>query len=727
MATIVLGALGTLIGGPLGGAVGALVGRQVDALIFKPSGREGPRLKDLAISTSSYGQAIPKVFGTARIAGTIIWATDLAERRTSSGGGKGKPKVTSFSYSSSFAVAVSSRPILRIGRIWADGQLLRGQAGDLKVGGEIRVHCGHPDQAVDPLLAAAADAGLCPAYRDCAYVVFEDLQLAEFGNRVPALSFEVIADEGELDLSDFTAGLPGLAGTSRPLPGLAGFELSGGYLRDTLALLDTLYPLTAEPGVEGLSLSAREVGPAPFPTLPEFVSTGADQEFGQQSGQAFRRVAGARRVPGAIRYYDQARDYQPGLQRGDGAGPLEQESIEFPGVLSAETARRLLENARLRASLQGTQMQVRNGAIDPAIAPGAVVRLPESGGIWTVESWEWRDTGIELELDRVRLRQTADCAADAGRFGRPPDLAGSASVLSAFELPLDSLSAADTPRRYLAVSAAGAGWQGAELVAGEAGGAMVSVGSSGRTRATVGTLTVPLDSSPALVLERHASVEIELVASDLALESTSERALAFGANRMLIGQEIIQFLHAQSLGAARWRLSGLVRGRGGTEHFAGMGHPAGASAVLLDETVIPVDSLSPSAMAAGTFAAISPHDSQPSVAELVGPGASLRPLHPVHPKAVRLANGSVRLAWTRRARGAWHWSDGVDVPLVEQSERYRVGAGSPGQAIREWETVTGEAVLSAVDLQGLPEGTPLWVQQIGSHALSAPLLLHILP
>ena len=64
--------------------------------------------------------------GTARVAGTIVWATDLIESRSSSGGGKGSPKVTSFSYSSSFAVALSSRPIARVGRIWADGQLLRG-------------------------------------------------------------------------------------------------------------------------------------------------------------------------------------------------------------------------------------------------------------------------------------------------------------------------------------------------------------------------------------------------------------------------------------------------------------------------------------------------------------------------------------------------------------------------------------------------------------------------
>src|SRR3546814_13132789 len=65
-----------------------------------------------------------------RVAGTVIWATDLNENKQKSGGGKGRPSVTSSSYSVSFAVAISSRPLLRVVRIWADGTLLRGLAGD---------------------------------------------------------------------------------------------------------------------------------------------------------------------------------------------------------------------------------------------------------------------------------------------------------------------------------------------------------------------------------------------------------------------------------------------------------------------------------------------------------------------------------------------------------------------------------------------------------------------
>lgn len=117
MATLVFGTLGSLVGGPVGGALGALLGREVDRRIAGTPLHEGPRLKELAVSGSSYGQPIARQFGAMRAAGTIIWATDLAETGETAGGGKGQPKTTRYSYAVSLAVALSSRPILGVRRI----------------------------------------------------------------------------------------------------------------------------------------------------------------------------------------------------------------------------------------------------------------------------------------------------------------------------------------------------------------------------------------------------------------------------------------------------------------------------------------------------------------------------------------------------------------------------------------------------------------------------------
>lgn len=726
MATLVLGALGTLVGGPLGGAIGALAGRQLDAAILRPGGREGPRLKDLAISTSSYGQPIPQVFGTARVAGSIIWATDLVESRSTSGGGKGKPKVTSFSYSSSFAVAVSSRPIIRIGRIWADGQLIRGGAGDLKAGGAMRVHTGWADQPVDPLLASATQGGVSPAYRDCAYVVFENLQLADFGNRIPALSFEVVADDGGLDLKDMVHGTEGLGRVARALSGLAGFEQTGGTLRDTIGLLSTFYPVSADVSDGGLV-----IGPAPDPdmptvTLPDLLASNRDDDFGPQSGQTLVRSGTIAPSPDAIRYYDQARDYQPGVQRAEGDGAARSAMVEFPGVLAAATARDLLAGARSRSGSGSSRLLVRIGTIDPGIAPGAVVSLTDHPGRWMVAEWEWRDTGIELTLERLRQHSSHGSATDAGEFTPPPDLAGSPTSLLAFELPLDGPSQTDAPRRYLAVSAASPGWHGAELLV-QSGPGFITVGSSGRQRAIFGQIETALPGSPSLVLEQSTSVDLVLIGTDMTLTPASARDLAFGANRLLIGDEIVQFCDSLPLGNGRWRLRGLLRGRGGTEHQAQAGHPPGTAAVLLDERLVPVDGLLPAAATAITFAAIGLSDEEPPLASLSGGGTTLRPLAPVHPRARPLPDGALALTWARRARGAWYWIDGVDVPLIEQSEKYRVGAGDLVRPAREWETGVPRLELGPDQLTLLAPGTPLWVQQVGSHAISPPLLLFTLP
>ena len=220
MATLVLTAVGTAIGGPLGGAIGGLIGNQLDHAVLGGGRREGPRLKELGVSTSSYGSPIPRQHGRIRAPGTIVWATDLIERRGTSGGGKGKPSVTSYSYSVSFAVALSSRPIIGLGRIWADGTLLRGATGDLKTGGSLRLYTGHGDQPLDPLIASAEPN--CPAFRGLAYCVFEGLELADFGNRIPALTFEVIADEAPVTMQALLEPLERPVTLARPLDGLPG-------------------------------------------------------------------------------------------------------------------------------------------------------------------------------------------------------------------------------------------------------------------------------------------------------------------------------------------------------------------------------------------------------------------------------------------------------------------------------------------------------------------------
>jgi hypothetical protein len=577
MATLVFTAIGTAIGGPLGGALGSLIGNRIDRAVLGGGGREGPRLKELGVSSSSYGSIIPRQHGRIRAPGTIIWATDLAERREESGGGKGRPSTTSYSYSVSFAVALSSRPIVRVDRIWADGNLLRGAAGDLKTGGTLRVHNGHGDQEPDPLIAS--DEPSCPAFRGLAYCVFESLELADFGNRIPALTFEIVADEEPVTIGAVLEALGEPVELDRSLDGLQGFSDEGGPLSLTLAAIDQLYPLACDAGGASLSVRAADRVPASVPVLPEATAATDGESFGAASGESWRRHADAAEIPDGLRYYDVARDYQPGLQRADGrARPGRSRVLEFPGALAAGDARALANAAAARAASSRETVSWRTAELDPDLAPGAVVRVPGRAGNWLVESWEWREQGVELELRRLPRGPARQPAADPGEALPASDEVPTPTVLAAYELPWDGAGNGATDQAFAAVSSASRGWRGAALYV-QHGEQLLPLGPSGHRRSAIGETVTGLPPSAGLLFDRRAEMEVDLASADFVLDPATLAEIAGGANRALVGGEVLQFAGAERVAGVRWRLSGLLRGRGGTEPLALQGHAPGSGFV----------------------------------------------------------------------------------------------------------------------------------------------------
>lgn len=200
MATIVLQAAGAFVGGMLGpigsaigAAAGALAGYAVDRALIDSTRRiEGPRLTGARPFTAEEGASLPRIYGAARIGGTLIWATRFKETRSTRRQGKLGPKVTEYSYYGNAAFALCEGEIAGIRRVWADGREVDREAI------ELRVHTGAEDQAVDPLIAAKQGTGNAPAYRGVAYVVVENLDIGEYGNRIPQMQFEVVRPIGAL-------------------------------------------------------------------------------------------------------------------------------------------------------------------------------------------------------------------------------------------------------------------------------------------------------------------------------------------------------------------------------------------------------------------------------------------------------------------------------------------------------------------------------------------------
>lgn len=219
MTSLVLGVAGAVVGNMLapgiGGSIGFLVGSLLGNLIDPPK-IEGPRRTDLKLQRSEYGTMFPFVWGTGRIAGNVIDQTDLVEHKETSGG-KGGPEVTTYTYSASFLVALAAakrydeRAIRAVLRIWADGRLI----WDDESGEDMpcTVYLGTEDQEPDPTFEAINGVGNQPAYRGLAYAVFDDMMLTDYGDRIPALEFEVCTDFGafpyRISNFDVTDGIPG--------------------------------------------------------------------------------------------------------------------------------------------------------------------------------------------------------------------------------------------------------------------------------------------------------------------------------------------------------------------------------------------------------------------------------------------------------------------------------------------------------------------------------------
>ena len=217
MASIILSSVGSSVGnmflpglgGKLLSALGRRIGHTIDGEIgwsTSSSPKDGSRLENFKVQDSRYGLAIPMTFGRSRIAGNVIWTSGLIEtahEETLSGGKGGivsntfSQSRTTYTYSLNCAIALCEGEIGGIQTIWADSKVIY-ENGIWHSGivTSANIHCGSLEQSVDPLLESWIGTGLTPAYRGVAYIVMEGLQLRNFGNRLPNLTFEVVPKSG---------------------------------------------------------------------------------------------------------------------------------------------------------------------------------------------------------------------------------------------------------------------------------------------------------------------------------------------------------------------------------------------------------------------------------------------------------------------------------------------------------------------------------------------------
>lgn len=690
MATVILGTIGQIYGGPLGRAAGEAIGGFIDRNLLFPGANvenDQGRLSDLAVQSSAYGAPIPFCFGNMRLSGNVIWSTGLIERRMSEssraggkGGGGGRVTNTTYSYSASFAVALCARPIKRIGKIWADGKLIQHFNGRLTSGGFFRVYTGDEDQSADPVMQTSLGVGQVPAYRGLAYVVFEEFELAEFANRLPNLTFEVVADEGNVLVSIIADDLANFQG----IPAMDTGELSHsvvGYATNGAAslrqVLEDLAAFTPASMVErGRSLILRDLPQSSFVVPYEDLGAQAD---GEEAPELERERQQDWELPSEalVRYLDPARDYQGNVQRARRLHVRQANVREQVSAIAvaASGAKRAAERL-LNTAWSGRESYAFSLPLPWVVLEGGdYIRLEGDGADHPLLLGERLMRGFTLRVNGNRYDPQdalGDSTADAGTALLPIVQTQGVSHLKMLDLPRLPGDAGDSPGFYAAVAGDNDGWRIAAVFESLDAGISYSQRATAGVPVTMGDVIGVLPPASPHLWDEVNILRVTLLNADAELASRPALALLNGANAALVGEEVIQFRDAILMSDGSYELRGLLRGRLGTE-AAISSHQTGESFVLLDrDALVELPTTLGQAGQERLYKAVGPQDIFDDIAAqpFTYQARALRPLSPVHISAVRQLGGDIALSWKRRSRLGAEWIDGADVPLGEEVERY---------------------------------------------------------
>jgi hypothetical protein len=163
----------------------------------------GPRLESTKVSTAEYGTPWTRGWARFRIEGApVIAAADLVEHKHSHKG-KGGTQVT-YEYFASWMNGLADVQCDAVAKILFDKHLIYQSTG---VGptslatasgftGQMRIHLGAEDQLPDPWYQAWREArngpNSTPAMRGRTTVVFENVNVSPFGNRIPQVTAELL-------------------------------------------------------------------------------------------------------------------------------------------------------------------------------------------------------------------------------------------------------------------------------------------------------------------------------------------------------------------------------------------------------------------------------------------------------------------------------------------------------------------------------------------------------
>lgn len=245
---------------------------------------------------------------------------------------------------------------------------------------------------------------------------------------------------------------------------------------------------------------------------------------------------------------------------------------------------------------------------------------------------------------------------------------------------------------YWAACGIGTGWKGATLFKSTDSGANYTAVATITAGATMGVATSVLGAfTGGNIFDETNTVTITL--SNGTLSSAAEIAVLNGANVAVIGSEVVQFKNAVLNADGTYTLSGLLRGRRGTD-WAMSTHAVGDRFVLAELSTWRRVAMATSEIGLARLYKVVTFGStlQSNVeTSFTNNAVGIECYSPVQIGGGRNAAGDVTINWVRRTRISGEWRDYVDAALGEASEAYEVEiySGSGFSTLKR--TITGIA------------------------------------
>lgn len=734
MATGHTHAVSSSAGSSLGSTAGSfIVNMAVSYLIGRLSAQDGPRLSNLAAAGGEYGVGMPRLYGEkVRATGIFIAQDDILETKHTVedyseivgavggaiqgfmiggpigaviggvvGGlfGAATPNVHYYTYSDTFALLLADRtsddPIEGLTKLWAngkvifsgsesaavstvlgtDGKLIKRKYGKNRWFKSLTVYGGHTEQGVDPVLSSTLDED--GGYPFTAYVVIEDLQLADFGNSVPPVEVLASVKTGE-SLASVAEAICDFAGID-PIQDMSSTALNNDLVRgyavtSETTCWDAIKPLCPVFGFDAADIAGqirfyKRSQSMRATILPEDMGS---YIYGDSSPDkyTFSRTTDLD-LPHetGLTFLDPSRDYQTNTatsQRSEG-NAKSNITLSIPLVLTATegaSAAALMHwDAWLGRTAVNFTLTDSWNSLEAGLA--YAISVADQFVPYRVTRKTRGANGLH-EIEALSDESVTYTAIVGGTSGTMPD--EESTLFADTRLILLDMSILEDVHDdygfYVVMGGSQPYWDRAKIqISGDGGATYVTTLDSSLSSVmgdVVGTLAAGTTDGLDDTLDTTSVLTVVLLHDEMELESITDDELDAFGNFAFVGKdglgEYLQFKTATHITGSTWELTNLRRGRKGTdfaigthasgEEFAllGGGGGAGRFRIVMGDTSGWGDALK--------FRGVTLHqdEADADVVDFTNTGEGKRPYSPVNVTGDWDGSDNLTITWDTRSR-----------------------------------------------------------------------------